>query len=241
LYKDDLTNHNITADLINLHDDEIIFLDHMISKIWGTIKKLPDFDNTVVIITSDHGEHFGEKGLYAHNLSLYNELIWVPLMVKFPGALTRKGVSDRLTSLNDLYPTVLDLMNSPLPSPKSSLSLLNSSQRDLVFSQIIFPEIWQGPLRAIKERGRTFSPPMVAVINDRNNKIIQRANGEMELYDLTKDKGEDHNLVETISSEAKQNLHHLLEYLKDDTGFNETVSRIEANDITNRPFPTLDF
>jgi arylsulfatase A-like enzyme len=67
-----------------LYDDEIYYLDNQIRIMWDMWKKSPLAENTIFIITSDHGEHLGEKGLYQHRLSLYNELIWVPLLISLP-------------------------------------------------------------------------------------------------------------------------------------------------------------
>jgi len=234
-------DENVVKVLKDLHDDEIYFLDLMMSKFWDNLKKLPDFDNTVVIITSDHGEHLGEKGYYGHALSLYNDLIWVPLMVKFPEGLAQTGVSNRLTSLNDLYSTILDLTNSPLPGPGSSLSLLSASEREMVLAQSVFPGLWRGGLNARREKDPSFHPAAIAAITNKNNKIIESSNGKLELYDLNEDTDEEHNLIETISSEAKQNLRNLVDFIKNDSGYNDAVSRIETQNLANHQSATMDF
>ena len=102
----------------NLYDDEILYLDSIIGRLWKMFQSTSLLDDTVVIITSDHGEHFGERGHYTHIMSLYNELLWIPLIVHFPQSLAMPGKDQRLVSLNDLYATILDLVDSPLPRPR---------------------------------------------------------------------------------------------------------------------------
>lgn len=235
------SNSKLSALYNNLYDDEIYFLDQMMSKLWNIITQFPDFDNTVVIVTSDHGEHFGEKGLYGHSLSLYNELIWVPLMIKFPKSWAMRGLDNRLVSLNDCYSTVLDLADSPFPRPESSLSLLGGSMRDMVISQVIFPGIWGGQMKAKKETDSGFYPPTMAIINNNFKKIIEKNNNTLELYDLNKDINEEHNLINTMPSDVKQNLNQLIEYLKSDTGYNEAIKQLNIEDLAAQPLPATDF
>jgi arylsulfatase A-like enzyme len=240
--KDDSNRKKINDLHINLYDDEVLFLDYAISQIWEAVKQYPAFEDTVFIITSDHGEHFGEKGLYAHSFSLYNELIRVPLLVKFPQALNKKGFSDKLVSLTDLYATILDLVGSPLPRPKTSVSLLNGANRDFVLSQLINPFFWSGPFKAKEEscrrEGQDFSPPRIAAITAGGKKIIERDDGGLEMYDLTQDMDEMHNLAGHLSSEAKENLINLLTYLKEETGYPEAVKQLDSTKLTDN---TYDF
>jgi arylsulfatase A-like enzyme len=65
-------------------------------------------DNTIIVVTSDHGEHFGEHDLYCHGNSLYRPLVHVPLMVSWPEKIeNRRRVSDPVT-LRDLPATILE-------------------------------------------------------------------------------------------------------------------------------------
>jgi arylsulfatase A-like enzyme len=136
----------------DLYDDEIYYLDDKIKTLWSIVERFSERENTVLIITSDHGEHFGEKGQFGHNLSLYNELVWVPLLVRYPQGSIPTGRDDRLVSLTDIYSTVLDLAGSPLPSPDTSISLLGTGKRELLLSQYIYPEGHKNILMALQNR-----------------------------------------------------------------------------------------
>lgn len=115
LYKEDNEENSTLNTYINLYDDEILYSDEITSRLWTFLKELKLLDNTAFIFTSDHGEHLGEKGLYGHMLSLYNEVLWVPLLIHFPHNLKEKGLREHLVSLNDLYSTILDLVDCPFP------------------------------------------------------------------------------------------------------------------------------
>jgi arylsulfatase A-like enzyme len=216
----------------NLYDDEILYLDAVIDRLWRMFQSASLFDDTVVIITSDHGEHFGEKGHYTHVLSLYNELIWVPLLVRFPRSLAAPGLDRRLVSLTDLYATILDLVDSPLPRPETSCSLLAPPQRPLAISQCVYPEMWQRYLQPKQElcqsRGETFSPPVFAVMTEGGLKFIEKRDGSLEVYDLKGSLLETRDISSTVSPEAMKNYRCLLETLKTETGFQEATAGMLA-------------
>lgn len=212
----------------NLHDDEIYYLDNIINRMWNIFKLSPLSNETVFIITSDHGEHFGEKGIYGHALSLYNELIWVPLIIRFPRTFDMKGLDHRLVSLNDLYSTILDIAHNPIPRPETSVSLLSSYKRDLALAQIVYPEYWRGLMEAKQEvcrlKGSIFSPPIMAALTAKGKKIIEMHNGSLEVYDLVKDMSETEDMAPTMSPEVINNLRKMMEFLKIDTGYLEAVA-----------------
>ena len=79
-------------------------------------------DNTVVIITSDHGEAFGDHGHFGHSYSLYLDEIGVPLVILSPGAPAGRVV-DSPVSLRDLPATVVDLLGLSAGSPFPGRSL----------------------------------------------------------------------------------------------------------------------
>jgi len=96
--------------LIALYDGQIRYVDENIKKLVGFLKKKNIFDNTVIIVTSDHGEEFWDHGSYEHGHSLYNEILHVPLILS-GGVFDRYEVSCRV-SLLDVFPSVLRLINN---------------------------------------------------------------------------------------------------------------------------------
>jgi arylsulfatase A-like enzyme len=217
----------------NLHDDEIYYLDQKIKDIFDALQTNKLLDETVVILTSDHGESFGEKGIYGHNLSLYNELIWVPLIIHYQPGNTPKGENDRLVSLTDLYATVLDLAQCPLPRPESSYSLLDTRRRELAVSQFIYPEKDHNELEALKgsykSKGMVFSPGIMSLVSESGRKIIEKRDGSIEVYDFSTDKDEKVNLIGTLEKKTVGQFQALLQFLKEDTGYNKALNDAEES------------
>ena len=105
--------------LESLYDGEIRYVDEQI----GTL--LEEFDdNTMIIITSDHGEEFWDHGGFEHGHSVYDELIRVPLLIKIPGYAHEKVHSQ--VRLMDLAPTILDVLGISIPGQFRGRSLLDT-------------------------------------------------------------------------------------------------------------------
>ncbi len=89
------------------YDDCIAFLDEQLGQLMDNLNGQGLLENTVVIITSDHGESFGDHGLYLHGTSLYLDEIGVPLVILSPDAPANRVVNEPV-SLRDLPATVVD-------------------------------------------------------------------------------------------------------------------------------------
>lgn len=94
--------------LINLYDSEISYNDYQIAQLLNELKRLGLYDDSFLIITADHGEAFYEHGLFTHGNVPYEELIHVPLIIKFPGGEFAAREIAALVELIDLCPTILD-------------------------------------------------------------------------------------------------------------------------------------
>ncbi len=212
----------------NLHDDEILYLDHIIYQLWSILNQSGLAAETMLIITSDHGEQIGERGMYGHSVTLYNDLIWVPLIIHYPKK-GKKGIDDRLVSLNDLYTTTLELVNCPLPGPETSVSLLSTSKRDSLLAQQIYPESFPGfktKLENYKLQGSNFSPHIFSLINANGMKIIKSRDGSLEIYNLDNDMDEVHNLVKDMSSDNLNDIRNIMNSLEKDTKYQEAMSEV---------------
>lgn len=103
------TRFNEGREKIDRYDAAIAFVDSMIGLIAERLAARGELDRTAFIVTSDHGEQFGEHGLGGHGNSLYLELLRVPLLVRAPG-LAPTGVRiSRVVSTRDVPATMLDL------------------------------------------------------------------------------------------------------------------------------------
>jgi arylsulfatase A-like enzyme len=104
------------------YDDCIAFLDEQLGRLLQELRGQGLLENTVVIITSDHGEAFGDHGSYGHLFSLHLDVTGVPLVILSPGAPAGEVV-DSPVSLRDLPATVVALSGLQARSPFPGLSL----------------------------------------------------------------------------------------------------------------------
>jgi arylsulfatase A-like enzyme len=106
------------------YDAAIAYVDEQISRVLDALRERGRLENTLVIVTSDHGEHFGEHGLQLHGNSLYLPLLHVPLVLWNPGSVPSGLRVPALVSLRDIPATVLDLLGggSDVAFPGSSLT-----------------------------------------------------------------------------------------------------------------------
>ncbi len=137
---------------------------------------------TVVILTADHGEAFGEHGTYGHAATVYEELVRIPLWIHHP-ALAPRHIDDPV-SLLDVAPTILDLFGAPIPGPWLGTSLR--------------PALEGGGVRRDRpiplDAGRRI---WALVFPDRVKAILDLHRGTEEVYDLARDPGEQRNLADT--------------------------------------------
>jgi choline-sulfatase len=99
-----------------LHDGEISYHDNEMGKFIERMKALGLWDDTLFVITSDHGEEFNDHGSWGHGHSTYQELLHVPLLFRQPGAVPAETTVSTVVSTIDIAPTVLELSGTP-PMP----------------------------------------------------------------------------------------------------------------------------
>ena len=118
--------------LFNRYRNAIYFDDSVVGRIINDIKDAGQMDNTVIVITGDHGEEFFESGYYGHNTTFSSWQAQVPFILYVPGLKPHK--IDRLTSHLDLAPTMLSLIGiSTDPSSYSQgMSLLDNKEHPYV-------------------------------------------------------------------------------------------------------------
>ncbi len=106
------------------YEGSIAYLDHEIGRLVDELEARGRLDETILIITSDHGEEFGEHGVYDHGNSLYLEGLWVPLVIRYPPRAAPGRVVAHAVGLADLPATIVDLaeLGASNPFPGASLA-----------------------------------------------------------------------------------------------------------------------
>lgn len=97
------------------------FVDEQVGRLLDLLRRWDLYDRALIIVAGDHGEHLGEDGLTSHSYRQDPELVEVPLIVKWPEQ-TNPARSADLTSVVDLFPTILSAASLPVP-PGEGLSL----------------------------------------------------------------------------------------------------------------------
>jgi arylsulfatase A-like enzyme len=184
----------IMSKIYLLYEQSLYFLDEKLFDFYRYLEAQGVKDNTLLAITSDHGEALGEHGLWGHIFSLYNEILQIPLVIKYPNGVAAPGESRRLVQLHDLFATVLEVVGAPFPLPESSRSLLSTGR------EYAFAEHYQNiGLAAIRKQVPDYQPhpfmlPCRCVIDGEFFKLIEWADGRLELYDLNRDFEESNDL-----------------------------------------------
>jgi arylsulfatase A-like enzyme len=178
-----------TSDTNNVgsYDRGVSALDTALGKVLTALRTAKLFDNSLVVVASDHGESLGAHGEDLHGIFLYDETIHVPLVIKLPeNQLAGKGVKGHVRLL-DVAPTMLEAAGFPVPSTMQGQSLLriaktNPNADQAVYSQSNFPH-----------QGFGWSP----LESWRAGKYLYIRAPKPELYDLTADPGATHNIAQS--------------------------------------------
>jgi choline-sulfatase len=113
-----------------LHDGEISYHDEYFGKFLAKLSELGLDENTIIVVTSDHGEEFQEHGSWGHGHSVYQELLGVPLMFRWPGVVPANARIAPVVSTLDIGPTVLEATGVPIPEKFEGRSLLGFMRGD---------------------------------------------------------------------------------------------------------------
>jgi arylsulfatase A-like enzyme len=105
--------------LLSQYDGEVTYLDSQLGVFLDFLKENNLYDRAMIVITSDHGEMFGEHGLYEHSTYLYEEIIKIPMLIKYPYS-RRAGRIEHLVNLTDIYATIAKECKLPVNHPVSS-------------------------------------------------------------------------------------------------------------------------
>jgi arylsulfatase A-like enzyme len=169
---------------------EIAFADSQLGRLLPLVGQ-----NTIVVVTADHGEGFGEHGERGHGLLLYEESLHVPLAIAGPGVPVHARV-DTPVSLVDIYPTIAELIGVKVPAAVQGHSLLplcrgSHDHATPVYAETMYPRLRFGwsELRSLRSGAQ---------------KLIESPKPEM--YNVATDPRETKNLAGANIADARRNL-----------------------------------
>ncbi len=179
------------------YDGAIAYLDSELGNLFRELERRQLLDNTLVIVTADHGEEFAEHGLVSHGHSLYRLSLHVPLVVWFPGHVAEDRRVTAPVSLRNLAATVLKLVDPGRPAPLPGRSLARLWTGEDMAPEAIVASVgsgWNVPAWYPVSRGALGS-----VAFDGWRYIRNGGDGTEELYDFENDLLERWNLVDSDS------------------------------------------
>ncbi len=169
--------------IVDAYDANIASSDEQFGRLVGWLKDEGLYDNTIVIVLSDHGEEFWEHGGFLHGKTLYEEMLRVPFLVKMPRNAYAGEIRTGIVSMTDIAPTLVELLGLP-PQPhfqgESFVPILEDNVADdrLAFASLLD----ERPQRNHNLR----------TTKDKKDKLIQDLNKDSsEWFDLEKDPGEE--------------------------------------------------
>lgn len=185
--KVDLSDYDVGY-IIGCYDGEVAFSDKQVGRLIDEISSLHLSDKTIIVLTSDHGEILYEHEHYfGHDIALYEQCLWVPLIITGPGLLSQAKRIPDLVETIDIMPTLLDLAGIGKPKGIDGRSLLPLIEdRSMPQAEYFFSETFPFPEKGL---------PRHAVRTVRHKLIWRETQGEIvkELYDLTEDPNEEIN------------------------------------------------
>src|SRR5258706_147382 len=197
------------------YDGEIAFADEQVGRLLRFLKDKGLYQNTVIVLSGDHGESLGEHGEKTHGFFIYNATMRVPLIIHLPGKSAAQVVESTV-SLVDLISTALQAAGVDIPSQvqgQSLLPLLRGDKADrprTVYGETFLPRIhfnWSELRGAENAKYHFIDAP------------------RPELYDLAKDPGELHNLLEEKRAVANEMRAQLVALIRDNSAGKELAEK----------------
>ncbi len=200
------------------YDGEVAYTDSLFGRFREELEKRGLLESSLVIVTGDHGEGLGQHAEGFHGFFIYDSTVHVPLIIRPPFDELGGRVIEEAVSHVDLFPTILEATGQPIPEQAQGESLLpllldrtpaEKTER-LVYSESLYPLLHYGwaPLRSIRSEQFKFIDAPAP-----------------ELYDLSADRLEEHNVLLDNRRTARE--------LKD--ALDALTARIEAGAVTSNP------
>lgn len=184
--------HPALPEWINVYDANLRYADWAVGEVERLLEAAGVLDQTLLIITSDHGEAFGEHGYLWHTRALHDEASWIPLIIEFPGEAPPTSRINSLTQTIDVLPTLFDLLKVEYPADlvegKSLLPLLGGSAEEV------------NPYTVIE----SFFPHKYLVRDARYALVVYDSPAWRALYDTESDPEQRLNIVEENPEKADE-------------------------------------
>jgi arylsulfatase A-like enzyme len=175
------------AFIVASYDGQVAAMDAALGELVAALKARGRYEGALIIVTADHGEMLGEHDTVGHmGRMLYEPLVHVPMLVKFPGADRPRGRETRPVQLVDVTPTALRAAGAPaIPGMQGHVmpEVTHPTMAEEDINPFLVTKYGPGYDRAIR------------VFYDGTHKLMTTSRGEKMLFDLARDPGETENLA----------------------------------------------
>lgn len=195
---------------LELYDGEICYLDWRLGRLFRLLKNAALYENTLIVVTADHGEMFGENNFFWHAFCLYDPLIRVPLIIRYPEWFERDQRSLEIVQSTDVVPTILDGLRLEWKhaGEHHGQSFLGGSKRQSALVEVDNPErvINRWLLRNSELEVKDFVHYLrdLTALRTATDKLILASDNAHEFYDLRRDPTESANLFGTDDARIAQ-------------------------------------
>ncbi len=205
---------------IDLYDGEISFVDSELGKLFAWLKSRDLFDNTLKVITSDHGESFEKDYLYNHAKRLFESIVRVPLIFHYPRLIPEPVMVERQVRLIDVTPTILELLGFGISSSFDGVSLA-----PFMFGR----EPQDFPRYATSETDQSRKNNLVSLRTEEWKMVYGIENPERALYRLDLDPEEENNQFQKAADSPGDKMEEIIKkYVEGGKEFSG-VNRLELS------------
>lgn len=186
--------------VVALYDGEIAFTDEYVGKLFSALKSRNLWDDTLILLTSDHGDEFFEHGVKGHWNNLYGTTLNVPLILKFPRSRWKGRRVPALVSIVDIAPTMLEAAGLPDLPESNGRSLQSVMMEERTQDEILY-------FASLTNRFKAVLAGSMKLISTWDQRAEQ--GHELKLYDLSRDPGERAD-VANVEIERRERLWKIL-------------------------------
>jgi arylsulfatase A-like enzyme len=236
----DLENQTLN----DMYDAEVAYQDHLLHQLLTTLEQPLHRENTLVIIVGDHGEMLGEHQIMGHGIGVHQELVHVPMIVRFPGQEIGHRVK-KAVSTTHIFHTVLDIAGIELDQISEEAVSQNSLYNPNVLPEMVFSEAYTPDtlLTIMKKYAPSLmdafhcTAPRWAVYNN-PYKFVRTDNVQDTIFNYIEDPHEAHHLADQ-SDCIKKMQNHLKEFLieakiKGQTSIHSSATNLEDEQVLQR-------
>ncbi|MDP1854393.1 MAG: sulfatase [Candidatus Omnitrophota bacterium] len=194
--------------IISQYDGLLRYTDTQVGAVLKELERLGLSENTLVIITADHGDGLFAHGTFFHSDNLYDELIHVPLIMRLPKAQAKNKSVTEIVRHVDIMPTILDMLGIANERIMQGVSLLPLFKGAITPNLNSFSESHSKRLRAIRDDKWSF----IGSYDHKSNPL------SFELYDIEKDSRQTVNLIKTmpLEKEAREKVRQVSQKFRDE-------------------------